>query len=239
MATAGRAAKMATISASITVRCSAGSLAIFSTRSPNPLLRSTPSAASVAACFVNRSLKKTRTARPNMMGSETFIIVAFKWREKSTPSFLACAICWAKKAPRAFLLMKVASRISLACRVVFSFRTTTWAALAIASGVAPAGAGAGTNSRRTLVAAGTVIDFSLEKKSSCPMVATLVFEVGSQAPMECGCLRAYSLTAFGARRSELPSRSTGLTAEPMTLAYRALASFSPAVVATSGKFGSA
>jgi len=42
--------------------------------------------------------------------------------------------------------------------------------------------------------------------------------VGDHAPMECGCLRAYSLTAFGARRSELPSRRTGLTAEPRTFA---------------------
>ena len=32
-----------------------------------------------------------------------------------------------------------------------------------------------------------------------------------------GFLRAYSLTALGARRSELPSRSTGFTAEPMHL----------------------
>ena len=49
------------------------------------------------------------------------------------------------------------------------------------------------------------------------MWATLVFESGDHAPIECGCLRAYSLTDCGARRSELPSRSTGLTAEPLTL----------------------
>ena len=77
---------------------------------------------------------------------------------------------------------------------------------------------AGTNSIRTVVAAATVTDFSLEKKSSWPIVATEVLEVGDHAPMEWGCLRAYSLTAFGARRSELPSRRTGLTAEPMTFA---------------------
>ena len=74
-----------------------------------------------------------------------------------------------------------------------------------------------TNSIFTLVAAGTVTDFSLEKKSSLPIVPTVVFESADHAPMECGCLRAYSLTALGARRSELPSRRTGLTALPLTL----------------------
>ena len=37
--------------------------------------------------------------------------------------------------------------------------------------------------------------------------------------MECGCLRAYSLTAAGARLSEFPSRNTGFTALPSTLEY--------------------
>src|ERR1035437_1031335 len=112
--------------------------------------------------------------------------------------------------------MNVPSRISPAWRVSLSLRTTVCAALAITSGDAPAGAGDGTNSMRTVVAAGTVTDFSLEKKSLWPRVATEVFESGDQAPMECGCLRAYSLTAFGARRSALPSRRTGLTALPRT-----------------------
>ena len=60
-------------------------------------------------------------------------------------------------------------------------------------------------------------DFSSERKSSAVMWATLVFESGLHAPIECGCLRAYSFTECGARRSELPSRSTGLTADPWTL----------------------
>ena len=49
------------------------------------------------------------------------------------------------------------------------------------------------------------------------IVATLVRESPDQAPIECGWLRAYCLTDSGARRSELPSRSTGLTALPFTL----------------------
>ena len=48
-----------------------------------------------------------------------------------------------------------------------------------------------------------------------PMVATRVLESGDQAPMEWGCFRANSLTGLGARRSELPSRSTGFTALPL------------------------
>ena len=49
------------------------------------------------------------------------------------------------------------------------------------------------------------------------MVATRVLESEDQAPIEWGCLRAYSFTGLGARRSELPSRSTGLTALPLIL----------------------
>ena len=48
-----------------------------------------------------------------------------------------------------------------------------------------------------------------------------------------------AFTAFGARRSLLPSRSTGFTALPMTFAYRALMSFSASVCGFSGRFGSA
>src|SRR5690606_39546735 len=40
--------------------------------------------------------------------------------------------------------------------------------------------------------------------------------VKQYAPMRCGCLRAYCFTEAGARRSELPSRSTGFTALPLT-----------------------
>lgn len=43
----------------------------------------------------------------------------------------------------------------------------------------------------TLVAAATVTDCSLAKKSSAAIVPTRVFESGDHAPIECGCLRAY------------------------------------------------
>ena len=50
---------------------------------------------------------------------------------------------------------------------------------------------------RSTSSASMTTDFSFEKKSSWPMVATLVFESAVQAPMRCGCLRAYSLTESG------------------------------------------
>ena len=49
------------------------------------------------------------------------------------------------------------------------------------------------------------------------MYATCDFESAFHAPILCGLLRAYCFTAPAARRSELPSRNTGLTALPSTL----------------------
>ena len=48
------------------------------------------------------------------------------------------------------------------------------------------------------------------------MVDTCEAESADHAPIECGWLRAKFFTEAGARRSELPSRSTGLTALPLT-----------------------
>ncbi len=73
-----------------------------------------------------------------------------------------------------------------------------------------------TSSTRSVSASAIVTDCSFERKSPASMWATDVFESRAQAPIECGWLRAYCLTEAGARRSELPSRSTGLTAEPLT-----------------------
>jgi hypothetical protein len=46
------------------------------------------------------------------------------------------------------------------------------------------------NSIFTSVASATQTDFSFEKKSSLPMVPTVVFESADQAPIECGCFLA-------------------------------------------------
>ncbi len=69
---------------------------------------------------------------------------------------------------------------------------------------------------RTLPGCSTVTDVSVERKSPSVIVATWDFVSFDQAPMECGCFCANAFTDAGARRSELPSRSTGLTAEPFT-----------------------
>ena len=70
----------------------------------------------------------------------------------------------------------------------------------------------------TEVASGKVTDFSFDLKSPLAIVATCDLLSLDQAPILCGFLRAYSLTGFGARLSELPSRKTGFTALPKTLA---------------------
>jgi hypothetical protein len=74
---------------------------------------------------------------------------------------------------------------------------------------------AATSSMRSVPAAAMVTDCSLSG-SRRVMWATWVRESGDHAPIEWGCLRAYSFTDSGARRSELPSRSTGFTALPLT-----------------------
>ena len=48
-------------------------------------------------CSANSSGKNACTAWPKMIGSETFIIVAFRCTENSTPSALARAICVAQE----------------------------------------------------------------------------------------------------------------------------------------------
>ena len=91
MASSGRDAYAAAMSASIAVRCSAGSVAIFASTSPKPLFSFTLSALKVAPCLAHTSLKNTVTAWPNRMGSEIFIMVALRCSDASTPSALAAA----------------------------------------------------------------------------------------------------------------------------------------------------
>ncbi len=169
---------------------------------PSPSFGLRPAAASVSPYCAKTSGKKARTTWPKMIGSDTFIIVALRWTENSTPSSFARWI-WAVRNSRSGpTRMAVASTIS-------------WAST-------------GTDSRSTVLlpsspvsvmvrvsSAGSTADFSEERKSSAVMCATLVFDCGDHAPMRCGCLRAYCFTDAGARRSELPSRSTGFTALPL------------------------
>ena len=69
------------------------------------------------------------------------------------------------------------------------------------------------------------------------MNATRVFESAAHAPILCGCFLAKFFTESGARRSLLPSRSTGLTALPSTFAKRAWSAFSASSFGASGYSG--
>ena len=75
-------------------------------------------------------------------------------------------------------------------------------------------------------------DFSEPKKSSPGMDLTSVLESPDQSLSLCGLARAKSFTGPATRRSLLPSRSTGLTALPITLPYLAL------IAASSGESAS-
>ena len=79
---------------------------------PNPLLASTPSLLKVSPYFSKRSAKYTFTAYPKIIGSLTFIMVAFRWIENKTFFSLASFICSSKNEIRAFLLKTVPSMIS-------------------------------------------------------------------------------------------------------------------------------
>ena len=139
-----------------------------------------------------------------MIGSETFIIVAFMCSENRIPFDFASAICSSRNAVSAFLLMHVASSTSPSSSASPSLSTVTVPSAASCS-------------IRTVVAAGIVTDCSFERKSPAPIVETWDFESSGQTPIRCGLFFAYSFTARGARRSEFPSRSTGFTALPLTL----------------------
>ena len=60
-------------------------------------------------------------------------------------------------------------------------------------------------------------DFSFDRKSPPFIWETWVLESELHAPILCGCFLVWAFTESGARRSELPSRNTGLTALPLTL----------------------
>ena len=139
-----------------------------------------------------------------MIGSETFIIVALRCTENSTPSALARAICAARNARSAATRMTLASTTSPASTGTDSRSTV----------VVPSSP---TSSIRSEPSSAITADCSEERKSPAAMCATFVLESGDQAPMRCGWALAYCLTEAGARRSELPSRSTGFTALPLTL----------------------
>ncbi len=162
-----------------------------------------PASASTSPYWVNRVGKKARTAWPKRIGSETFIIVALRCREKSTPCSFAAAICSRRKVSSAATRMTVESTTSPA-----STGTDGLSTVSVPS--------AATCTIERVSSASITTDCSLERKSSAPIVATEVLESLLHSPMRWGCFLAKFFTAAGARRSELPSRRTGFTAEPLT-----------------------
>jgi hypothetical protein len=138
-----------------------------------------------------------------MIGSETFIIVAFKCTENSTSRSSASATCSRRNASSARRLIRAPSTISPASTGMLRFRTVTVPSVA-------------TCSIRSSSSARIVTEVSEWKKSPSVMVDTWLLDLVDQAPMECGWALANALTDAGARRSELPSRRTGFTALPFT-----------------------
>ena len=117
------------------------------------------------------------TTWPKMIGSETFIIVALRWAEKSTPSDLARAICSVRKRRSAATSMKVPSMTSPASTGTDCFSTVSVPSTPMCLMV-------------RVSSASMTTDSSLAKKSPAPIVATLVFESLLQAPIRCGCALA-------------------------------------------------
>ena len=86
MARGGREASVSAKVASIAVRSASGMPGNLAIKSPRPLLKFTPAASKASPCWSRTGLKKVRTAAPNKMGSDTFIMVAFMCNEYSAPS---------------------------------------------------------------------------------------------------------------------------------------------------------
>ena len=111
-----------------------------------------------------------------MIGSETFIIVAFRWTENRTPDAFAAAICSVRNASRAAARSTLPSTTSPASTFSPDFRTCSPAAV---------------RSRIVRTSSAPITtDCSLWRKSSASIVATEVCESALQAPMRCGFLRA-------------------------------------------------
>mmetsp|Transcript_2304 Transcript_2304/g.6414 ORF Transcript_2304/g.6414 Transcript_2304/m.6414 type:complete len:255 (-) Transcript_2304:583-1347(-) len=208
IASPGRVSYAALMSASISSRSAASCrLATRACRSARPLLELTPSFSKVAPCLANTSLKNTSTAWPKIMGSEIFIIVALRWRDAMMPSSLQRVNSASKKSRRAWALMQEASITSPFTRAGPSLRTVSLPA-------------SSTCTMRTLPSLLKVVDFSLPKKSLPAMLATRVRASLLHSRIRTGgrVRWAYFFTGAATRRSELPSRSTGFTALPSTLA---------------------
>ena len=192
------------IAASIASRSGESSIEVSTLASP--LFGFAP--ASASAYSVKTPAKNARTAWPKMIGSETFIIVAFMCREKRTPCSLASAICSARNASSARAPHDRARRRS---------RPPAPGSTPSGRSAAPSAA---TNSIRSVVVVrrpSPTARSSGSRRRTSSRRAT--WSPSTTRPSSAGARLANAFTDAGARRSELPSRSTGLTAEPFTRSY--------------------
>ena len=131
--------------------------------------------------------KNARTACPKMIGSDTFIIVALRWSEKSTPLALASAICSARNVEQR--------------RLAHDRGVDDLAGVSTGIDVLQHGGGAvggRRSSMRSVPSASAIVtDRSLSGSRRRPSWTTWVLESGDHAPIECGCLRAYCLHRRG------------------------------------------
>ena len=150
---------------------------------PSPLFGLRPAAAQVGAVLLEDLGGRTsRTTCPKMIGSETFIMVALRWTENSTPSALAPAD----------LLGAGTRRARPTCIAVAS--TTSPASTGTASLSTVAVPSSPTSSIRSVSSAARITaEFSLRAEVVGGHGGDVGPRVGDQAPIECGCVRAYCL----------------------------------------------
>ncbi len=123
MAIAGPSASRASTPARIATATSSGSAPRPSSTAPRPSLGLRPAASRAAPCSAKTAGKKARTACPKRIGSDTFIIVALRCSENSTPLALASAICSVRNRWSAATRITVASTTSPASTATACFST--------------------------------------------------------------------------------------------------------------------
>ena len=173
----GAVSNVFSIAARIVSPSSWGSSSSADRIAPRPLFGLAPSSSSASWCSVKTPAKNARTACPKMIGSETFIIVAFRCRENSRPCSLVSAICSCRKASSARARITAPSTTSPSSTPIESFSTVA----------APSAA---TYSIRSSSSLSIVTLRSVERKSPSRIVATCERLSFDHAPIECGCLRA-------------------------------------------------
>jgi hypothetical protein len=142
----------------------------------SPLAGERPAFSRAAPWAAKSSGKNASMTWPKMIGSETFIMVAFRCTESRTSSRLARSTCSARNASRAAARITVPSTTSPASTGTDSLSTV----------VLPSSA---TRRIVRVSSPSMTTDFSLSRKSSAPIVATFVLDSAVHSPMRCGFLR--------------------------------------------------